>query len=275
MKKLMLLVVLAALLALPMVALAGDNDGVVQKVGHGEVNWTGKVITVTGSGSPNLKGGAVPAQLRLQTERAAELDAYRKILEIVKGVQVNSKQTIGAQMQASPEVSAKVEGLIKGMRRIDTKYYSDGGVDVIVQFPLDGSLTQAVIPSDTKPVAAEAPKVQAQAPGSQQYTGLVVDARGLKLVPALAPRIVDESGKELYDASKIDPVTLKSAGGIAYVLNVDSAKKNNRVTDNPLIIKAAKIAEGGKCDLVIAKEDAAKLDGKDFLNKGRVVVIVD
>ncbi|MFA6033329.1 MAG: hypothetical protein WC889_10555 [Myxococcota bacterium] len=252
------------------VAFAGDEGGVVQKVGHGEVNWTGKVITVTGSAAPNLKGGAVPAQIRLQTERAAELDAYRKVLEIVKGVNIDSKQTIGAQMQSSPEVKAKVEGVIKNMKRIDTKYYSDGGVDVVVQVALDGALTESVVKSEPKKTETAAKDA---APSG--FTGLVVDARGLKLVPALSPKIVDETGKPLYEAGTVEPEIMKASGAIAYFLSVDSAKKNAKVTDNPLIVKAIKVSDNGKSDLVVAKDDAAKLDGKDFLKKGRVVVVVD
>jgi hypothetical protein len=263
------LLVLAA--ALP--ALAADDGSLVVKVGHGEVNWTGKTITVTGSAAPNLSKGAVtPAQVRLGTERAAELDAYRKILEIVKGVAVDSQNTIGATMNASPEVKARVEGVIKGMKRIDTKYYADGGVDVIVQVTLDGPVTEAVVkPPEKKPEASAA----APAGEAGKFTGLVIDARGLKLVPALAPRVVDEAGKEVYGPSQIEPEILKSSGMVAYFLNVDSAKKNAKVTDNPVVVKAVKLLENGKSDLVLSKDDAAKVAGAPVLKKGRVVVVVD
>ena len=271
------LILAAALLvcaaALP--AFAGDDGSVVVKVGHGEVNWTGKTITVTGSGAPNLSKGAItPAQVRLGTERAAEMDAYRKILEIIKGVAVDSQTTVGAQMQASPEVKAKVEGVIKGMKRIDTKYYADGGVDVIVQVTLDGPVTEAVVkPPEKKPEAAAA--APAPAKEAATFTGLVIDARGLKLIPALAPRVVDEAGKEVYGPSQIEPEILKSTGMVAYFLNLDSAKKNAKVTDNPVVVKAVKLLENGKSDLVVSKDDAAKITGAPVLKKGRVVVVVD
>lgn len=263
------LVVLAA--ALP--ALAGDDGAMVVKVGHGEVNWTGKTITVTGSAAPNLSKGAVtPAQVRLGTERAAELDAYRKILEIVKGVAVDSQNTVGATMQASPEVKARVEGVIKGMKRIDTKYYADGGVDVVVQVTLDGPVTEAVVkPPEKKPAAVAA----VPSKDAEKFTGIVVDARGLKLVPALAPRIVDDAGKEVYGPAQVEPEVIKSTGMVAYFLNIDAAKKNAKVTDNPVVVKALKLLDNGKCDLVLSKDDAAKVTGAPVLKKGRVVVVVD
>ena len=269
-------IVLAAallILAAALPAIAGDEGAVVVKVGHGEVNWTGKTITVTGSGAPNLSKGAItPAQVRLGTERAAEADAYRKVLEIVKGVHVDSQTTVGAQMQASPEVKTRVEGVIKGMKRIDTKYYADGGVDVIVQVTLDGPVTEAVVkPPEKKAEQAAA----APAPGAPSFTGIVVDARGLKLIPALAPRIVDEAGKEVYGPGAIEPEVLKTSGMVAYFLSLDSAKKNAKVTDNPVVVKAVKLLENGKCDLVLGKDDAAKVAGAPVLKRGRVVVVVD
>jgi hypothetical protein len=264
----------AALLVFAAAVPAFAGDEVVVKVGHGEVNWTGKTITVTGSASPNLsKGAVVPAQVRLGTERAAELDAYRKVLEIVKGVHVDSQNTVGATMQASPEVKARVEGIIKGMKRIDTKYYADGGVDVIVQVTLDGPVTEAVVkPPEKKAETAQAPAPPKEA---EKWTGLIVDARGLKLVPALAPRLVDDAGKEIYGPGGVEPEVLKSSGMVAYFLNLDSAKKNAKVTDNPVVVKAQKLVENGKCDLVLGKDDAAKIAGTPFLKKGRVVVVVD
>ncbi|MBI5526605.1 MAG: hypothetical protein HY897_09740 [Deltaproteobacteria bacterium] len=265
----------AALLVVAAAGPAFAGDEVVVKVGHGEVNWTGKTITVTGSASPNLsKGAVVPAQVRLGTERAAELDAYRKILEIVKGVNVDSQSTVGASMQASPEVKARVEGLIKGMKRVgEPKYYADGGVDVFVQITLDGPVTEAVVkPPEKKAETAQAPAPPKEA---EKWTGLIVDARGLKLVPALAPRIVDDAGKEIYGPGGIEPEVLKSSGMVAYFLNLESAKKNAKVTDNPVVVKAQKLVENGKCDLVLGKDDAAKVAGTPFLKKGRVVVVVD
>ena len=45
---------------------AGD-DGVVQKLAHGEINWSAKTVTATGSGAANLKDGSV-AKARLMPD---------------------------------------------------------------------------------------------------------------------------------------------------------------------------------------------------------------
>jgi len=270
-------VILASLLAVMMftvAAIAADDGSAITKTGQCETNWTKKTIVCTGSAAPNLKGGVVPAQIRLSTERAADLDAYRRILEAVKGVNIDSKDTIGAQMQSNPEVKARVEGLIKGMKRLDTRYYADGGVDVVVEVSLDGAVTEAVVKGSDKKIR-EADKGDFPA----KYTGMVVDARGLKVVPALAPRILDQNGKEIYGSGGISSDVLKSSGMVAYLKSIDAAKKNAKVTDNPIMVKAVKLSDNGKSDLVLSAEDSAKLNSKEFstqfLNNGRVVVVID
>src|SRR5688572_21131444 len=75
--------------------------------GHGKINWTDKTVTATGSGAPNLKASNVAAA-RLGAERAAKLDAFRNILEAVKGAKVSGGGTVGAAIEASPETKSKV-----------------------------------------------------------------------------------------------------------------------------------------------------------------------
>src|SRR5262245_32069859 len=73
---------------------SADEKSVVEKLEHGEVNWTEKTVLATGSGAPNTKLQNV-AQVRLAAERAAKIDAYRNILETLKGVKITAK-TSGA-----------------------------------------------------------------------------------------------------------------------------------------------------------------------------------
>src|SRR3982750_3139981 len=70
---------------------AAADDSVVQKVGHGEINWSKKVVTATGSGAANMKDNV--AQARLMAERAAKLDALRNIVETIQGIQVTGTRS--------------------------------------------------------------------------------------------------------------------------------------------------------------------------------------
>lgn len=271
---------------------AGDDE-VVQKLSHGQVNWTNKVIVVTGSAAPNLKGGVVAAQVRLQTERAAELDAYRKILEIVKGVRVDSNWTVGDVMQSTPEVKTAVEGLIKGMKRIDTKYYSDGGVDVIVQVDLEGMMASTVVkgivkksepkgtvakrettPSkDTKlGEAKKGEEKREEKAGPADITGVVINAKGLGYQPVMYPKILDDKDNEIFAVDKMDQSLASEGRLVSYYLSENSAKNSERVKDKPIVIKAVSVRN--KANIIIKSEDARKIN-RDLFRNGRFAIIVD
>ncbi len=264
---------LAAGLALP--ARAGDkdpaaaaDDSVVQKVGHGEINWSKKTVTATGSGAANLKDGPV-AVARLNAERAAKLDALRNVIETIQGIQVTASRSAGDVM-SNGEIRSRIQGMAQGFKVVDTKYYSDGSVDVVVQMPIDENLTNALVEKPKKPkkVATE---------GAANWTGLVVNARGLGLTPSMAPRVVDETGKEVYGTEVVSEKGLKQGGIVGYVKG--DGQTADRVGDKPLVVKGLRLVDKSKTDIVIANGDADKLrdptQNLSFLADGKVVILVD
>jgi hypothetical protein len=248
---------------------AGD-DGVVQKLAHGEINWSAKTVTATGSGAANLKDGSV-AKARLMAERAAKLDALRNIVETIQGIQVTGTRN-AADVMSNGEIKSKIQGMAQGFKVVDTKYYSDGSVDVIVSMPIDDNLTNALV---EKPKAAKPRKLTTEGPES--VTGLVVNARGLGLTPSMAPRILDESGREIYGAEIVNDKGLQQ-GGIASYAKTDE-KAAERTGSKPLVVKALRIADKSKTDVVISNADADKLRDPNtnlsFLADGKVVILVD
>lgn len=235
--------------------------------GHGKINWTDKTITVTGTGAPNLKAANV-AVARVGAERAAKLDAFRNILEAVKGVKVSGNQTAGAAMESSAEVKAKVEGVIRNFKVLDTKYYSDGGVDVIVQVPL-ADVTEALIGDR---VSKGAPSAAANGGAS----GVIINAKGLSLSPGLAPRILSESGAELFASGSVQKNAVKRHGVCGYHTTLEKAKEDERIGSKPLVLKAVKAAEKGGADVVISDEDGKKLAALGgVLAQGKLVIVTD
>lgn len=249
-------------------AAAADDGSVVQKVGHGEINWSKKVVTATGSGAANLKDGSV-AQARLMAERAAKLDALRNIIETIQGIQVSGQRS-ASDIMSNGEVKSRISGMAQGFKVVDTKYYSDGSVDVVVQMPIDENMTNALV---------ERPKKQQKVhdTGNAAFSGLVVNARGLGLTPSMAPRIVDESGKEVYGTEVVSDKGLKQGGIVGYAKQDDQAK--DRTGDKPLVVKALRLADKSKTDVVISNGDADKLrdpnSNLSFLSDGKVVILVD
>lgn len=259
----------AALAAGPLAVLAADSGAEVQKLDKGEINWSQKTITATGSGTFS-NGSSNAAQARLGATKAAKMDAQRNLLEMLKGVNISAKTTMGTAM-ASTDIKAKVEGVVRNFEVVDTKYFSDGGVDVVIRMSLDGSLVDAVVPATAAPVPAEGANAAAPSTG---YTGLILDARGTQVQPALSPRLLDDAGKEIYSANNVGKDKLHDHGVAAYVKTLDAAKAEKRVGAKPLVVHVAKLAPGGKTDLVVAAKDASQISGP-FLADGNVVIVTD
>lgn len=253
--------------------LAYGQQPLIQVTGNGEINWSEQVIRASGSGAPHPDASNIAAA-RLGAERAAKADAMRNILEVVKGVRINSQTTVKDALTQSDQIRTQVQGIIRGAKVINTRYFSDGAVEVTLEIPLAGALSQSLLtPSSfgTQPV----PKA-----GNPAYSGVIFDCRGLNLQPALAPRVLDEDGREVYGAAFAAQEWALKYGVAGYLKNnMETALKNERVAPNPLVIKAIKAAGPGNTDLVISNADAQVLRDTSrnlsFLEQCRVLIVVD
>lgn len=70
------------------------------------------------------------AQTRLMARRAAVVDSYRRLAEMIYGVVIDSKTTVRDFVTTNDTIKLKVEGVIRGAVIVDEKYYSDGMVSV-------------------------------------------------------------------------------------------------------------------------------------------------
>ena len=242
----MLAVIAALAVMCCSVAFAAESD----------VDWETNLITVQGMGSaPNAPNEFL---FRAQSKRAATVDAYRNLLESVKGVEVEGGTTINNLMldAGGDTVSTHVKGVVNGARVVDTQYVN-GGCIVTVQMPIFGSgnsLAKAVMPRNTSvesfpapvknveptvtavrvnvAVGNNVPLIPAQptqvAPKGRaygQYTGLIVDCRGLGLSPCMSPVLRDDGGTPIYGYKNIDPDKVNEVGMVAYTSNPANARR--------------------------------------------------
>lgn len=230
---------------------AAEQADVTVKCGTGNVDWTKRVIVITGVGAPDLKAPNV-AVARLGAERVAEMDSLRKAVECLKGVQISGTSTVSIQMGANPQMQSKIEGIIRNWKVVDTRYFSDGGVEKDIEVGLDGSLVDVLMPEAGK----SAVKVAAE---SGDVTGIIIDATALDLVPALSPSVFSDAGDLIYGASLVPADSIKASGLVSYAKGIDAAKKGDRAGQNPLVVKALGLKDNSKSDLVVAAADAGKI----------------
>lgn len=73
---------------------------------------------------------ASPEQARLLSKRAATADAYRKLAEIVYGLQINERTYVRDFATESDDIRSEVDSFIKGIRLGDPTYFEDGTCEI-------------------------------------------------------------------------------------------------------------------------------------------------
>jgi hypothetical protein len=272
---------------------------------NGNVDWTQQKIKATGIGAPNPN--SPPGAQRAGAITAAKSDALRNLLATARGMFLTSETTVNNAIVESDVIKTRVEGYMRGFTVVDTRYMSDQSVEVDVEVPLSG-IADAVLPQafgggrlmTAQPICpmcgqpwpqgkAVPPGVQLVNPGTGgqtpvsttggAFTGLVIDAKGLGLMPAMAPKVVNESGEEVYGSKYVSRDFAVKQGMVGYDKDVNAARNNQRVTNNPLVIKGLKASGANSTDIVVSDADAQRIHSaaqtQNFLDKTRVMVVLD
>lgn len=260
-----------------------QQSGVVQgqqwgkKSGHpgeGELDWTTGVLTATGIGVINPKAINV-AQARAGCIMAATRYAQRNLLEMIQGVNIDSETTVENFITTSDIIRTNVQGVLRGAYPVgEPVYKADGSCEVTYAIKISGPLANAILP----PTGFGGNQQEIPQGPQKVYSGLIIDALGLGAVPAMSPKILDPDGNEVYGASFISRDYAVEQGVVGYAKNVEQARQNDRVGSSPLIIKGIKVSGSKGADIVISKEDAAKLQDPKidfgFLKECRVIIVL-
>ncbi len=287
-------VALAALLLVPLVTASAQWTAPLptDKV-DGGVNWTRQMIQAKAIGvaPPNALS---PEHGRALAVIAGTALARQELLAIARGVAIDSQTTVQALMVTNATTEARVSGMIRGAQVVDTRDLGGGTVEVTVAVPATGEFADLLLPRPAPagappsappppPTVSVVPAPPAPAPprpsAATIYTGLVIDARGLGVKPAMAPKVVSAGGQEIYGFSVVDRNWVIQQGMAGYSKDLVAAQAHERVANRPLTVKAAGVSGTNKTDVVLANTDAEMLLGSaqnlGFLEKARVMLVVD
>ncbi len=161
----------------------GGPGEVIEIVGNGEINWSHGTIVAKGSGAPPKEARNI-AQARLMAERAALTDARRNLLEILKGVRVDSVTQVENFMVKDDQIRLQAEGFIQGSVELKQfrRYLSDGAIEVTVAMNLSGDFLSLMLST-----AAEQRKGPAKIPSPPAEL-----KTEQKMTPPEPPQIVNE-----------------------------------------------------------------------------------
>lgn len=309
MKRFLLLFSILSLIALPIYAEDScfgtscmpepvQDDCTVME-SNGCIDWTNGIIYATGMGVPN-PNFPTQAQKTYSAYQAAKVVAMRNLLQVVEGIHITSTRTVKAGMLEDDTISTQISGRLKhvmeagkprtmndGSVWVTMKMYMRDIISILVgnqQFGLGAPPQDRPKQSIAPPPEPKAEDEKATVEGLQYggkadiiYTGLILDASGTSLTPAMSPKVYDPDGREIYGSAAVDREFVLESGIAGYVKELEKAKKNDRVGGSPLLIRAKPASEDSS-DLVISEEDARLLEKLDasqsFLREARVLIII-
>ena len=262
--------------------LAGQGF-VGQQFDNGSINYSDRKIQATGIGAIPDIALTNAAQARRAALRIAKVDAMRNLVEIVNGITVDSETTMSDAM-FDDVIKTKVRGMIRGAVQVgDVKYLSDTSIEVVYEVPMS-DIDAAIMFRDllneaSESVGAGGLESGLSAPTPGAVTGLIIDARGLGVRPAMSPQVLDQNGGIVYGPNNYDRKYAVTNGVAGYSKTPESASKDQRVMGNPLIVKAVATAGTNKTDVVIGNSDIMKIKSADssygVLRDCRVLIILD
>jgi len=283
--------VLVGVLISPACSYGAETGELIETFEEGWINWTNAVVAAQGIGAP-LEKKTDETEARKTALAAAYQNGWQNILKVAERVRITSTFTVADLAAQNDEIKTKLKDMARAAEVIKQEYLSDGTVAVTLQLSLQGGFAQMMLPYDIEQIETikagtandqtvsgrAAPKATPdQVP--DVYTGLVVDARGLAVRPALAPTILDEKEQEVYGPGIVSREFAVQQGVSGYARVLKVAQQTKRVLDAPLTVKALRIREHESSDIVISNADAAKLRSSfehlKLLKECRVVIVAD
>ena len=277
-----------------------ENREVIVEQANGNINWTRGWIQATGTG---VASGAQSDSTRTRkaAERNAWIAARNNLLQVLESINIDSNRTVGQLLNEKPDIRIKLIAIVDALRPPEPpEIGSDGSAVIRLRMTLHGPFAQLILPADIKqiepikrvsPIRPSPASTAENAKGTKQadraseqkppvHSGMIVDAKGLSEVkPAMVPKIVDETGKEIYGPAFVSREYAIQSGMSSYMKDLALARENVRVKPNPLIVKGLKTKSLGRSVIVVSNADASKLrhayENLSVLKQCRVIILLD
>ena len=136
-----------------------ESEDIVTTAPNGIVNWTQATIRATGIGVFSRKR-ADDYQAQQTAELTAKKAAANNLLQILSGIRIDSKTTVGDILKDKPPIKAEVRQMVSALEPIETvKNLSDNTFEVTLQLALRGKFSRLVLPAEIKQISSEPSKI--------------------------------------------------------------------------------------------------------------------
>jgi hypothetical protein len=268
-----------------------EPHDVIETFEHGFINWTQGLLVSKGVGAPPAQPSGSHENDQVMTLNVSRIHALKNMLSVMLHTRLRANISVGDIAAESEIMMAQIESLAKGAKVVRQEYLSDGTVEITLQLNMFGGFSQLVLPGEIKQiepiktVSGAKPSAFGNGAdpipesGTKIFSGLVVDARGTKVLPAMAPAIMDENGKEVYGEAFVSREFAVQKGMSKYVRDIKAAQTDSSVAHNPLTVKGLRSDAIVPSGIFISNADASKIrsasEHLSFLKKCRVIIVMD
>ena len=269
---------------------AAEPRSLIEFRNNATIDWTRGIVAARGVGDPATYSYYKKSQKqRRQTIAEAINKARHNLLETIVGLRINTENRVIDIVENYPSVMSQLREMTYQAPEVENlrRYLYDGTVEVWYQMKLNGGFTQLILPPEIRQIESikqvmpgkNSTQLGTSSRSSQIYTGMVVDARGLKAIPVFAPRILDENLDEVFGPTYASREFAVQKGVARYATDIRQAEFDPRVADNPIVVKALKTIWPRRCDFIISNSDADKLRSASehllFLRECKVIIVLD
>ncbi len=253
-------------------------QNLVTDFGIGRMDWTNRIVEGVGWGVARPDAGE-KAQARAIAKGEASRQARENLFRVIEQLRID-EQRIGEHLLADREgAREKLRRVLQDARIVEVSFDDGGRVKATAALSLSGGVLHLLLPESIKPIHPLHQRGKSNAEKKESLSGLIVDARGCEIQPALVPRILDEEGKIVYGPEYMNRDFAAQTGTAVYIKDMDSALKVERIGKNPLVFESVRKTEAAPTDVVISNADAEQVRGSagniQLLQKCRVVIVLD
>ncbi len=286
-----------------------DNKSLcITKFTHGSVNWKTGEVKASGRACPSDRKKTDSSDYILS---AAKADASNNIRAILKKIGFTalanrpdyktfhkidheiwiSGKKISDYASFHDTIMAGIETIASNAKITEQHYTSDRAMEVTIETSIFGGFLQLVLPDsireipeikfiDTKNNNNNIKNAQIKIHKKQtQFTGLIIDVKGLGFHPVIYPVVSSEQGEKIYSSMFISREYAVQRGVCGYACTMEEAVNSKRTGINPIIIKGLRTGGAHSSSIIISRSDAEKIestaDHYRFMKQCRVTIVLD
>jgi len=254
-----------------------SNQSVYRNFKDATIDWTRMEITATGSAPVARDALSYPRLLQTAYENARSA-AKERLFRTLLNLRIDRRQDLRTLLVNRKRMRFKLHNnVLQQAFELVPPYRKGRRVYTSWQLKLTGPDSFYSMLPQLYPFFSVPPATTFVYKGGFNYTGLVVDARHLKVKPSTGSKIYNDRGTLLYGPSFINRVRYVNSGHILYLPRFTSPLLKQRAGHRFLYIHAASIRTETGSDLVLFARDADRILSSTTLKKAfrhcRVVVI--